>query len=374
MRIGTTFAALTGLTGLALGIGVAVPPLTAQTVRTAVERAGPLPAPGAGWLGIRSTMTVQFDVGGGTSTATRLRIDDVYQGGPAWQAGLRSGDLVIEFNGQPLRMDRFQSLASRLLPGDPVSLTVLRDGRPLQVALEAAPRPGVEVLAPRQIQETLDSTRRVFVTRLDSVADRLATVGSGARVELRRIEADSIETVEVRAEAGGRRVAIRTSDGVFEWMADPPPGDSLAPRSFSTWVFRTRGDTLHARHPIRGDSIRVVTGGLPDLPTPPPAPSIAIAVGPSDEVTAPVRPLAPYLAGMNRVAGAEFTPLVGDLATYFQADHGLLVTDVAESTPAAAAGLVPGDVIVAARSRPVASIDQLRAALSLRDGPITLSV
>lgn len=376
MRHGTTFAALAGL-----ALGLVAPPslLAAQTVRAGAERieSTPTSTSGAGWLGIRSTMTVEFDVVGAASTATRLRIDDVYHGGPAWQAGLRSGDVVVEFNGQPVRLERFQSLAARLLPGDPVSLTVLRDGRPLRVALEAARRPGVEVLAPRQIQEALDSTRRVFLSRLDSVNARLSTVGAGPRVELRRIEADSIRAVEVRSDDEARRLAIRTSDGVFEWITEASPADSLAPRSFTAWVFRTEGDSVEVGSATRGDSIRLVarvspTG--PDRPVRSGATPMAVAVGPSDEVSTPVRPLAPYLAGMNRVAGAEFTPLVGDLATYFQVDDGLLVTDVAEGTPAAAAGLVPGDVIVAARTRPVGSIDQLRAALSLRDGPVTLSV
>lgn len=376
--------ALAALTGLILGAGAAPPPVAAQTVRAGAVRVQPAPEPGAGWLGIRSTVTVSFDMAAGQSTAPHLRVDDVYQGGPAWRAGLRAGDVVVGMNGRPLHMERFQSLAARLLPGDPVSLTVLRAGRELEFSVEASRRPGVEVLAPRQIQETLDATRQVFLTRLDSVHVALSADVSAPRVELRRIEADSIRTVERMAEGGRRHLTIQTGDGVFEWIIASSDDQALAPRSFTAWTFRQGDGVVEVWPSMEGDSLRVVAR-LAQPPVHAPAPTTAprpesppfpiVVVGPVDDgTTTPVRPLAPYLAGMNRVAGAEFTPLVGDLATYFQATDGLLVTDVADGTPAWAAGLVPGDVIVEARGRAVATIHQLRAALSLRDGAATLGI
>ena len=84
-----------------------------------------------------------------------------------------------------------------------------------------------------------------------------------------------------------------------------------------------------------------------------------------------VTPLAPFVLGMNRVAGAEFRPLNPQLAGYFGVGEGLLVTSVAEATPAAMAGLRPGDVIVEAGSMSLTTIDDLRRALtSRRDGAV----
>jgi serine protease Do len=54
---------------------------------------------------------------------------------------------------------------------------------------------------------------------------------------------------------------------------------------------------------------------------------------------------------------------------------GLLVREVQADGPAAAAGVEPGDLIVAAAGRPVAAIDDLHAALDgAGDGEIALGL
>lgn len=327
------------------------------------------PAPGSGWLGVRSELTVQMRADGSNAQASQLRITDVYRGGPAWAAGIRPGDVVVGLNGLPLRLDRFQSLAQRLVPGDPVALTVRRGAQQFDLSLEASARPGAEVLGPQQLQIALDSTRVAFLARLDSV-ERTLPSELPFRVELKRIEADSVHEVEVRQEAGVGTLVIRTDDGVFEWMST---GDSGAPRTFTTWAFHT--ESVRGQGPQRADSVRVVVSTTPERAARPPAPNAVAVVTPRPpETERTVRPLAPYVAGLNRVAGAEFTPLAGELATYFQAEDGLLVTDVAEGTPAGDAGLTPGDVIIAVRGRRVTTVDQLRAALSAAESTPLLTV
>ena len=83
-----------------------------------------------------------------------------------------------------------------------------------------------------------------------------------------------------------------------------------------------------------------------------------------------VRPLSPYVAGLTRVAGAEVRSLKPGLGQYFGVDAGLLVTEVAEGTPAADAGLRGGDVIVASGGHEVATLEQLRERLSDRGGRV----
>ncbi|NNF38784.1 MAG: PDZ domain-containing protein [Gemmatimonadetes bacterium] len=349
--------------------------VVAQRVEVVVRQATPDEA-SQGWLGFRSTVQVFVDDSGSRLTGSSLRVSEVFSDGPADRSGLRPGDLLVGFNGAALSVDRFQSVAQRLRPGDPVSLTVLRDGRRLDVTLTAEPRPSLEVMVPLQLQRALDASRSTFVARLDSVRPRIASAPRMADLELRRIRADSLHTVTVLSDGGPPRLEIRTPEGVFEWIGPGSPTAS-APRAFSAWVYRTPTDSTG--HRVTGGHVRTGAAPEPDprAPSSPPAPpSVGRAtVRPVPSPTPMgIRPLAPYLAGLNRVAGAELTTLSGELATYFLADHGLLVTDVAEGTPAADAGLVPGDVIVEAGGRAVVSIDALRAALSARAGPIQLGV
>jgi membrane-associated protease RseP (regulator of RpoE activity) len=92
------------------------------------------------------------------------------------------------------------------------------------------------------------------------------------------------------------------------------------------------------------------------------------------EATASFRPLAPYLLGQNRVVGAEVIDLRPELAAYFDVDGGVLVTDVPSHTPAADAGIKPGDVITRIDDVAVRSVQGLRLALSRADTTISMTL
>lgn len=76
------------------------------------------------------------------------------------------------------------------------------------------------------------------------------------------------------------------------------------------------------------------------------------------------RPLTARIVGRNFVGGAQFSELNPGLSEYFQADHGVLVIEVLEGTPAFDAGLLPGDVVVQVGNRQVRSLSGFRSALS----------
>ncbi len=72
------------------------------------------------------------------------------------------------------------------------------------------------------------------------------------------------------------------------------------------------------------------------------------------------------VVGLRAVAGAEFRNLDPGLARYFGVEGGLLVLEVAEGTPARAAGLEPGDVVKTVQDTPVRTVADLRRIVAQR--------
>lgn len=83
---------------------------------------------------------VQLDDSGGDGGA---RVREVSPGGPAQQAGVRSGDLIVAVNGASVRgqepAGRVVELLHDVKPGDKVDLKVLRDGKTHDLTVTARP-------------------------------------------------------------------------------------------------------------------------------------------------------------------------------------------------------------------------------------------
>lgn len=62
-----------------------------------------------------------------------LRVNAVTPGGPAERAGIRDGDLITAVDGKSMHAGNSDVLAGELAAGKPVTLSVLRDGKPLQL-------------------------------------------------------------------------------------------------------------------------------------------------------------------------------------------------------------------------------------------------
>jgi serine protease Do len=69
-------------------------------------------------------------------------ISDIYRGGPAHRAGIRRGDVVVAFNGQPVKNSRELARWVTEIPiGTTVKIDVLREGsrQTFEVTVAEAP-------------------------------------------------------------------------------------------------------------------------------------------------------------------------------------------------------------------------------------------
>jgi S1-C subfamily serine protease len=113
---------------LARGVSVAVPAATIRRVVTALATHGKMPR---GYLGlglqpVRLADGLQQIAG----QETGLIIMSVESNGPAYQGGLTQGDVIIKFDGQPVRgLDELQALLSAERAGKSVPVGIVRSGQ-----------------------------------------------------------------------------------------------------------------------------------------------------------------------------------------------------------------------------------------------------
>jgi putative serine protease PepD len=107
-----------------IGLGFAIPSNSARRIAEEIIATGESQTP---IIGVNLDLT--FDQGG-------AKIREVNAGGPAEDAGLRTGDVIVEFEGRSIQDATELVVAIRTYaPGDDVSIRFERDGRPRQTTL-----------------------------------------------------------------------------------------------------------------------------------------------------------------------------------------------------------------------------------------------
>jgi predicted metalloprotease with PDZ domain len=219
----------------------------------------------------------------GAAAARGVEIEDVTPGGPAEKAGLKKGDVVVEFDGERVRSVRqFTRLVDETPPGRRIAAAVMRGGQRVEMNVEPRASSGVRLLG------QMDAAR-----------------------------------------------VMRDLGRQFE------EGFSFAP-------------------------------GLP--PPPPPAPAAPGAPAPPEPPPAPPAPPAwPDFDGFawrtDNALGIRVSALTGQLAEYFGAKRGVLVTSVEDNSAAHAAGFKAGDVVTALNGTEVSDPADLRSRIQrLRSG------
>lgn len=355
---------------LAASATAAAPAAAQQMVWTRAER----PA----WLGV--SYDVHWMAGEGTCEP-RVVVEAVVPGAPADRAGLQPGDAIVALDGEPIAAARLQRVASRLSAGDSVRLRVSRGGRVLQVLAVADYRPdrpprvlrldggGLEASdlpVVRLIGDTL-MARNLHATGFRPARGYWVAYDDG-RAEYRRIRRFPDDGMDRRVLELLRCAA--TNQAAAPAAAPVPPGRVRV----DLHALQVRADSLReviARRALSREDVEAVIRmrGEPivDVAS---APEVD---GPRREVS--VFTFSDHVAAAERgVAGAEFVEMEPELAEYFRGvGDGLLVLRVAEGSPAARAGLRPGDVVTSAAGRPMHAVGQLRALLAL-PGEVALRV
>ena len=125
--IGITTAIISGNAGGNVGIGFAIPINIAKGILKDLKENGSVTR---GWLGVMiQKITPELEKSFSLNQSEGALVGDVIPDGPAAKGGIKRGDVIINFNNQPVSdMEDLPKIVAATNPGSAVDVEVIRDG------------------------------------------------------------------------------------------------------------------------------------------------------------------------------------------------------------------------------------------------------
>ena len=200
-------------TGGSVGIGFAIPSNLARQVTNQLRQFG---VARRGWIGVRiQQVTAEIAEGLNLPTTQGALVAGVTGGGPAAKAGLINGDLVVSFDGKPVKDDRaLPRIVADTPIGKTVNIDVLRKSRKQtlkitvqRLADDKPDRPG-KPPAPAAVKNQ---------SKLAQLGLSLGALDAGARAKFKigaAVQGVVVTTVEAGSPAGEKN--LRPGDVIVE--------------------------------------------------------------------------------------------------------------------------------------------------------------
>jgi serine protease Do len=192
------------------GIGFAIPANTAKLIIAQIREQGKVIR---GWIGVSvQAITPEIAEAMGLKKNGGALVSDIVPGGPAHVAGIKKGDLIVEFDGKPLvKMSDLPRIVAEAPVGKTVDVKVIRNKKDLILSLTIAEQ-SEENLALQEKQE--DSMLGVVV---DNITDRW-------RSHFRIIETEGVVVVNVLPGSPAENSGIAPGDVIKEINRTPVAG------------------------------------------------------------------------------------------------------------------------------------------------------
>lgn len=181
--------AIASRTGQSAGIGFAVPIDLAKEILPQLKSSGRVTR---GQLGITiqsqwsDALAREFGVDHGAI------ISDVTKGSPAEKAGLKQGDVIVEYNGKPLNEGNdLPRLVAATKPGTKVDLKVVRDKKEKMLSVEVGTMKDTEIAETPGDEENSNVELGISVMNLDSQMAQELDLDSDQGVVISRVKVGS---------------------------------------------------------------------------------------------------------------------------------------------------------------------------------------
>lgn len=190
-----------------------------------------------GWIGVTiQEITKDLAEYFGLKEKRGVLISGVLTGGPAYKAGLKSGDIIMKIDDLDIRdiRDVLRKI-SQTTPGQKVNLYIIRNGKPMRVALIVGKRPkepyaGLKVEAPKRAKEIQPIWRGIEVADITpDIAERLG-------IEDRK----GVIITDVKPQSPGYKAGLRRGDVIRSINQIPIKGVA----DYNKLVKKLKGDAL----------------------------------------------------------------------------------------------------------------------------------
>ncbi len=237
--------------GGSVGIGFAVPSNVAKPVIAQLKASGHVTR---GWLGVNiQPVTPEIAEALGLPATKGVLVADVVADGPAAAAKLRSGDVITAVDGATVEQLRdLPRLIAAGTPGQPVRLTILRDGDSRAVSVTLGTMPGGEAVASAPAAATPgQDTLGLALAPLDDAARRQLGLEAGER----GVVVTAVDPRGPAAERGLRRGDLITRVGATDVASPHEVSGAIAAareeaRKSVLFLVRRDGQTLFVPVPL----------------------------------------------------------------------------------------------------------------------------
>lgn len=357
--------------------------LLALTALCAVARGDDPPATGGGaWIGVTTQALARPWPGSANYAGGGVTVSEVVPGGPAAEAGIEPGDILVRIASRTLKSPADLVAAERTLePGRPVQVVLARVGgrSVMTFSMEPGPVPGTS--PPPVTNAAAGSSLPADASApISTVAAADTSVPAGARAASEASAAGGISAPTGTGAAVGAAAATGTST-----VAGAAPDVSAAPdASAASGAGATPGAGAAIGAAVAvGAGAAAVAGGEPTpaqsgITIAEPVPVPPLAVSGAEAAPDTVRPDTSVADIRTRGAaglGMRCENLSLDLAAALgtKPGQGVLVLAVNTSSPADRAGIRPGDVISYAGTQPVVDVAGLDQIIATAVSPLPIT-
>jgi serine protease Do len=187
------------------GVGLAIPATMADNVYHQLVKSGKVTR---GWLGVNiQNMTPELARGFDLKKEEGVLIAQVEPDSPASKAGLRSGDIVLEYNGKEIKSPEDLSIAvADTKVGSSAKLKVMRDGKTLTLDASVGSRPAEQAEASKPGGNSEHAKLGITVENVDADVAR----------QLKLSSASGVVVTEVQPGSPAEEANVQTGDVIRE--------------------------------------------------------------------------------------------------------------------------------------------------------------